>query len=172
MDGPGGLERIRAGLDALRDKLGDSYKATVLGMWACSELGEVYELFQQVDLARFGHMADLGSGDGRAVLVGSLFTRATGIEVDPELVSLSRGLAGELGLERADFIQADCRQMDLSPFDFLYIYPDKPLDWLEPLLAPGWPGRLLVYGPYFKPQGLVFERSLYAGTTTCGLWRR
>ena len=49
---------------------------------------------------------------------------------------------------------------------------NQGLDWLEQRLPVGWPGRLLVYGPYFWPQTLRHEKTLYAGEILCGLWRR
>lgn len=159
------LARAAAGLDG-------SYKATSLGMWACSDTGEVAKLFEQIGLEDYQHLADIGSGDGRVVLVASLFTRATGIEVDPELIDLGRQVARELNLSRAGFLKGDARQADLSPYDLLYIYPDKPLDWLEDLLPAGWRGRLLVYGPYFKPGRMKFLGSYYAGSTHCTLWEK
>jgi len=161
-------------LQALRrfqDSLEEPYKMTPAGMWACSVAEELVELLDQVDLAGCRHFADLGSGDGRAVLLAALHTRATGIEADPELVAAARGLAAELGLARAEFIQGDCRQIDLTAFDLLFIYPDKPLNWLEERLPAGWGGRLLVYGPHFRPENLTHECTMYAGRTLCTLWR-
>lgn len=149
-----------------------SYKMTPLGMWACSDAEEVHDLFRQIGLERYQHMADLGSGDGRAVLLAALFTQATGIEADPELVAASQAMARELGLERADFILGDCRQADLAPYDLLFLYPDKPLTWLEQRLPAAWPGHLLVYGPYFRPESMTHLRTIYAGKTICGLWAR
>jgi SAM-dependent methyltransferase len=159
------LKRFQAGLD-------EPYKMTPAGMWACSDAAEVWDLFELVDLTGYRHFCDLGSGDGRAVLLAALFTRATGIEADPGLVEVARGLGQELGLARADFICGDCRQADLAPYDLLFLYPDKPLDWLEARLPADWPGRLLIYGPYFQPTTLAHVRTLYAGKTMCGLWRR
>lgn len=172
MSKPIDLKAVRRALDQESGELGDTYKATPVGMWACSELEEVYDLFSQINLADYGHLVDLGSGDGRVVLAGSLFTRASGIEADPELVEVSRRAAESLGLSNATFIQGDCRHQDLSPYDVLYIYPDKPLDWLEQRLATDWPGMLVIYGPYFKPTTLKPRGSIYAGSTHCTLWSR
>ncbi len=172
MSPPPDLQRIGRVLQRAAGRLGDQYKVTGVGMWAGSVLEEVYDLFVQMDLAAYRHLADLGSGDGRVVLVGSLFTRATGIEADAELVQISRRAAGELGLERADFIQDDCRQAELDSYDLLFMYPDKPMTWLEERLPANWPGHLVIYGPYFKPETMSFIRSIYAGTTHCTLWSR
>jgi hypothetical protein len=88
------LPRIKAALARAARPLGESYKVTSVGLWACSLLEEILDLFEQLDLGRYRHLADLGSGDGRVVLVGSLFTRATGIEADAELVGVGRRAAG------------------------------------------------------------------------------
>lgn len=172
LDRRAGLERIQTALTRFQAGLEEPYKVTPAGMWACSEPAEVFDLFHQVELERYRHLVDLGSGDGRAVMLAALFTRATGIEADPELTRAAQEMAAGLGLDRADFICGDCREVDLSPYDLLFIYPDKPLDWLEARLPAHWEGRLLVYGPYFKPQTLTHLRTLYAGRTLCNLWSR
>lgn len=170
-DLPPDFAAIQAALKRLHAELGGSYKATPAGMWACSRSEELYDLLGQLDLSPYTHFVDLGSGDGRAVLLASLFLPATGIEADPGLVQASRDLARRLGLERTRFLCADCRQADLSPYDLLFIYPDKPLDWLIKMLPSPWKGHLLVYGPYFQPQGLRHLKTLYAGQTMCTLWK-
>ncbi|MBU1274605.1 MAG: hypothetical protein KJ720_04455 [Proteobacteria bacterium] len=169
---PKGLNEIQAALADYHASLEEPYKVTPAGMWACSRSEEVYDLLKQLDLNPYGHLADLGSGDGRVVFLASLFLPATGIEADPGLVQASRAMAQRLGLTRADFLCSDCRQEDLSPYDLLFIYPDKPLDWLVKLLPAQWRGSLLVYGPYFQPQGLTHLKTLYAGQTMCTLWQR
>jgi SAM-dependent methyltransferase len=165
-------EDVLAALKRFQASLDEPYKMTPAGMWACSDAQELADLFELVDLTGFRHFCDLGSGDGRAVLLAALYTRATGIEADLGLLEVARGLAVELDLTRADFICGDCRQADLTPYDLLFLYPDKPLDWLEARLPMDWPGRLLIYGPYFQPAAMTHLRTLYAGKTMCGLWRR
>lgn len=167
-----GLAEVSRALKEFHASLDEPYKVTPVGMWACSQAEEVYDLLVKLELDRWEHFADLGSGDGRVVLLASLFTRATGIEADPELCAASKKMAKKLGLDRAAFLCEDCRRTDLSPYDLLFIYPDKPLKWLEDRLPSDWPGRLLVYGPYFRPQTMQHEKTLYAGETLCGLWRR
>jgi|GEM_PF-1234791 len=169
---PADVAAVLGAVGRFQDSLAEPYKMTPAGMWACSVAEELAELFAALELGRFQHFADLGSGDGRAVLLAALYTQATGIEADPELVATARSLAAELGLGRAGFIQGDLRQMDLSPYDLLFIYPDKPLAWLEKLLPEQWRGALLVYGPHFRPEGLRHAKTLYAGRTLCSLWRR
>jgi len=167
-----GLAGILAALAEFHAGLDEPYKMTPAGMWACSKSEEVYELLGQLDLGIYRRFADLGSGDGRAVLIASLFLPATGIEADPGLVEASQDMAQGLGLERVEFLCADCRQVDLAPYDLLFVYPDKPLDWLVKMLPDNWRGHLLVYGPYFQPAGLTHLKTIYAGQTMCTLWER
>jgi hypothetical protein len=127
------------------------YRSTRSGMWAVTGIEELYGAFCHFALERYAHMADLGSGDGRAVLLGSLFTRATGYEIDGELYRTSLAIRDELNLTRAGFYHQDYLEADLSPYDLLYLYPDKPFSLLEQKLAATWRGRLLVRGHHFPP---------------------
>jgi protein-L-isoaspartate O-methyltransferase len=172
MNSAQGLAALKAALAQDDTDSRANYRITPAGLWTRSSLDEVFDLFGQIDLARYGSMVDLGSGDGRVACLASLFTRAFGIEADPWLVAKSRRLAGKLGLSQVDFQEADLRMADLSSYDLLYIFPDKPLDWLEAMPARAWQGRLLVYGPNFLPAKLNHLATLYAKATTCSLWCR
>jgi len=67
----------------------------------------------------------LGSGDGKVVLIASLFgVKATGIEFDKDLIDVSVKIRDELNLS-ADFIQGDFLKQDLSRYDIIFINPDK-----------------------------------------------
>lgn len=165
------LADLKAALAARRQSLGSDYKVTPAGLWTRSNLDEVLDLFLQIDLGQYQRIVDLGSGDGRVVCLASFFTRAVGIEADPWLVEQSRRLAQDLRLERAVFQQGDARETDLSPYDLLYIFPDKPLDWLERMPPNCWQGKLLVYGQGFQPKSLRHLSTLYAGSTLCAMWR-
>lgn len=60
---------------------------------------------------------DLGSGDGRIVILAAqeFGARAVGIEIDPRLVTLSRQLAREAGVEgKVTFIEGDLFAADIS----------------------------------------------------------
>jgi len=68
---------------------------------------------------------DLGSGDGKIVLIASLFTKsAAGIEFDEELVKKGIEIRDKLGL-KCDLICADYMEHDFSQYDILFINPDK-----------------------------------------------
>jgi hypothetical protein len=61
-------------------------------------------------------LIDLGSGDGRTVITAAKRgVRAQGIEYNPEMVSLSKRNAASEGVsDKAEFVQADLFEIDLS----------------------------------------------------------
>ena len=128
------------------------YRTTQSGMWATSQAEGVYRGFCHFNLDQYSHIADLGSGDGIVVAIASLFTRATGYEIDPWLHEQSVELRNSLNLSKATFILADFFRASLSVHDLLYLYPDKPFHHLEERLHSTWKGRLLVNGPHFAPR--------------------
>jgi predicted RNA methylase len=75
---------------------------------------------QMLRLARVGPadvVYDLGSGDGRIVIVAALEygARGVGVEIVPSLVETSRRVAGQAGLaDRATFIEGDLFKVDFS----------------------------------------------------------
>ena len=141
--------------DFYEDLQGDGllpYRSTKSGMWATSGIREVYHAFRHFHVHQYNHIADLGSGDGIVVLIGSLFTHATGYETDDWLYKKSITLRDSLNLANARFLQENFLQADLSVYDLLYIYPDKPFDDLTERLHATWRGHLLVYGPHFPPR--------------------
>ena len=128
------------------------YRSTESGMWATSEVNEVYRAFCHFQLNRYTHLADLGSGDGRVTLVGSLFTKVTGYETDEVLYQKSLEIRDQLDIYNVIFLQQDYLLADLAPYDILYLYPDKPFYALEDRLHSSWQGHLLVNGPHFPPR--------------------
>jgi hypothetical protein len=128
------------------------YRSTKSGMWATSIAEEVYRGFCHFQLDQYSHMADLGSGDGIVVAIASLFTQATGYEIDEWLYQKSIEFWHSLNLSKATFLRADFLRADLRGHDLLYLYPDKPFYELEERLLTTWRGRLLVNGPHFPPR--------------------
>ena len=81
---------------------------------------------------------DLGSGDGRIVVIAAqkFGARGVGIELDPKLVALSRELAvaSEVG-DRVKFVEADMFTTDLSPATIVTLYLSESINLdLEPKL--------------------------------------
>jgi len=68
---------------------------------------------------------DLGSGDGRIVMLAAqkYGARAVGVEIDPRLVAISRQIArdGEVA-DRATFIEGDLFAVDISPATVVTLY--------------------------------------------------
>jgi hypothetical protein len=127
------------------------YRSTKSGMWATSTAEEVYRGFCHFQLDQYSHMADLGSGDGIVVVIASLFTQATGYEIDEWLYQKSIEFWHSLNLSKAIFLREDFLQANLRGHDLLYLYTDKPFYELEEWLLTTWRGRLLVNGPHFPP---------------------
>jgi hypothetical protein len=137
-------------LERLEDR--PPYLSTKAGMWATSTAEEVYRSFCHFQLDQYRHMADLGSGDGIVVAIASLFTQATGYEIDEWLYQKAIEFWHSLDLSKATFLRADFLQANLSGYELLYLYPDKPFYDLEEQLLTTWRGRLLVNGPHFPPR--------------------
>jgi predicted RNA methylase len=81
---------------------------------------------------------DLGSGDGRIVIMAAqkYGARGVGIEIDPKLVELSRQLAREGGVEdKVTFVEADMFTADISAATVVMLYLSTTINAdLEPKL--------------------------------------
>jgi len=144
---------------AERDRGGEpACRVTPLGLWGHSTPGEVFTLFERLRLDEATSFADLGSGDGLVTCIAQLFCPATGIECDPGLVSKAGELASGLSLS-CRFILGDFFEQDLSAYDYLYAYPDKPLMELEKELAGRLGGKLIVYSCHFPLKQLKLLES-------------
>ena len=131
-------------------------KDTDIGYWGISPTRELFELFQKTKLDKHNKFIDLGSGDGRAVLVADLFTNATGIEYDKEL----HGFAVEFGKKlnsRAKFLNMDFMKHNLSAYDYIFIHPDNHISRSleEKLMSEMNPSsKLIVFGPHKHPESM------------------
>jgi SAM-dependent methyltransferase len=81
---------------------------------------------------------DLGSGDGRIVVIAAqkFGARGVGIELDPKLVALSRELAAESEVgDRVTFVDGDMFTTSISPATVVTLYLSESLNLdLEPKL--------------------------------------
>ena len=80
-------------------------KDTGEGFWDSALSEEVFELFKNIKLQNFSHFLDIGSGDGRVVLIAALFTKATGVEIDDELFRKSVEMQKLLNIKNVSFIK-------------------------------------------------------------------
>lgn len=81
---------------------------------------------------------DLGSGDGRIVIIAAqkYGARGVGIEIDPALVARARGNAQDAGVtDRVTFVEGDLFKADLSPATVVTLYLSASVNRdLEPKL--------------------------------------
>ncbi len=96
------------------------------------------EMLQLAGVTKQDVVYDLGSGDGRIVILAAqkYGARAVGIELDPHLIEVSRRVAveGEVA-DRATFIQGDLFTADISAATVVTLYLSSTMNrQLEPKL--------------------------------------
>lgn len=144
---------------------------TEKGIWGPANIGACFRLFKKIGLK--GGFIDLGSGDGRIVLVASLFGSATGIEFSPGLVKVGEEIRDKLGL-KASFITGDFLKYDLSKYDVIFINPDTGFEngLEDKLLKEMKPGACLyVYNEIFLPRFLKKGKTYHVGLAPIIVYR-
>jgi SAM-dependent methyltransferase len=106
------------------------------------------EMLKLADVQASDTLIDLGSGDGRIVIVAAkqFGARGLGVEIVPELVAQSRVNATKAGVaDRAEFRVQDLFATDLSPASVItmYLLPEVNLQ-LKPRLKKLRPGTRIV----------------------------
>lgn len=138
---------------------------TEKGIFGTSSMDSCYQLFEEIGLEDYKRFIDLGCGDGRIVLIASLFTKATGIEHDKKLVKKAIEIRDRLGLE-CELIAGDYMKQDLSKYDILFINPDKGFMWgLDNKLSKELKGEIYVFNEIFYPNILKKGRKYWYGGT-------
>ena len=158
---------LRQGKLPLRD--------TGIGFWGAAVSDEIIELFRRIEIHKYRSFIDLGSGDGKVVLMAALFCRkAVGIEADKELVDVSLDMRDKFLLHNADFHHKDFMQHDISDYDLVFINPDKPLhrNGVEKKLLKELNGTLVHYGHHFQPTQLARKQSFVLNDTPVGIYSR
>ena len=103
--------------------------STSKGFWNAAVTDEVYEAFKKVGLNKFSSFLDLGSGDGKVVMLASLFCKnAEGIEIDRFLHDKAVEMQNKIGLRNAKFHNKDFFEHSLSDYDVLFVSPDVPFE--------------------------------------------
>jgi protein-L-isoaspartate O-methyltransferase len=89
-----------------------------------SSLQEVLFVLEHARLGPDSSFVDLGAGLGKVVLLVALLTgaRAWGVELDTQLMASAQSAARSLGLERAQFLHGDIRDVPLPPADAYYLF--------------------------------------------------
>jgi SAM-dependent methyltransferase len=106
------------------------------------------EMLRLANVGPGDHVIDLGSGDGRIVILAAKRFGATGlgVEIDPRLVEESRRNAREAGVaDRVEFREQDLFQTDLGKATVItmYLLPEINLQ-LRPRLQALKPGTRIV----------------------------
>jgi len=129
------------------------------GFWGGVIADEVYEAFKRINLHKHKTFIDLGSGDGKVVLIAALFCkRAMGIEMDNELFKKAMEMQVKLHIPNAIFFNNDFYDHSIRDFDVVFTYPDAPMHrGLEKKLLNELTGKLVHYGHHFHPQNLKEE---------------
>ena len=121
----------------------------------------VKEMLELANVKKEDIVYDLGSGDGRIVIMASkdFGCRATGYEIDAELVDISRSKAEVAGVSQlSTFEQRDIYTADLSNADVVAVYLlPKQLDKLIPQLAKLKPGSRIVSHHFALPGAVPDE---------------
>jgi cyclopropane fatty-acyl-phospholipid synthase-like methyltransferase len=155
------------------EKLDDEHKqinkklvySTEKGIFGTSDLEVVYEFFKKIKPSPTDVFVDIGSGDGRVVLVANLFCRGVGVEFDKELVKNSKAHAKKLGLE-VEFLCEDYEEFDYSQANIIYSYADH---FFTPAfierLKKEFKGQLYVYQGVFLPDGVKKGPKIWAKDT-------
>lgn len=135
---------------------------TEKGIYGTTNLDNIFKFFREINLQNFRHFLDLGCGDCRVVLVAALFTKATGIEFDSELVGYGRKIKDSLGIS-CELIVGDYLGHDLSQYDIIFMNPDHEFRELDAKLRAELKGPLFVYNEIFAPNTLKKGRKFWAG---------
>lgn len=144
------------------------FRKTSLGFWGTSNIDDLFVFFSKVHLDDYRHFFDMGSGDGRMVFVASLFTKATGIEIDDDLFGQSEWIKAELLAQGAfeegscTFIKDDFMKHSFAPYDFLMAYYDKLFTLeLEHKIEKEFRGDFYLYNNIYTPHFLKKEKIVW-----------
>ncbi|HLC60222.1 MAG TPA: class I SAM-dependent methyltransferase [Candidatus Nanoarchaeia archaeon] len=148
--------------------------STEKGFWNASIADEVFESFKKVKLSKFRNFLDIGSGDGKIVLIASLFCKnAEGIEIDDVLHHKALEIQSKLKVNNAVFHNKDFFEHDFSKYDVLFTAPDSPFErGLENKLLKEMNGKLIHYGHHFHPANLKKEDNFMVNGTPVSLYSK
>ena len=147
---------------------------TSKGFWNASISDEVFDAFKKINLFKFKNFLDIGSGDGKVVMIASLFCRnAEGVEVDEFLHKKAEELKSKLSIKNAILHNKDFFDHDFSKYDALFLSPDVPLQrGLEKKLLKEMKGTLIHYGNHFHPNSLKKKSGFLVNGTQVGLYTK
>ena len=148
--------------------------STKLGFWNSSISDEVYEVFKRFEIQKYKNFLDIGSGDGKVVLIASLFCKsAEGVEIEGFLHDEAVKMQMKFGINNIKFHNKDFFQHDFSKYDILFSSPDAPFErGLEKKLLKEMGGKLIHYGHLFHPRLLKKEESFSINGTPISLYSK
>lgn len=148
--------------------------STAKGFWNAAIADEIYEAFKKINLSQFNNFLDVGSGDGKVVLIASLFCKsAEGVEIDNFLHNKAMQVQKKFGINNAIFHNKNFFEHDFSKYDILFLNPDAPLErGMENKLLKEMKGKLIHYGHHFHPRQLKKEESFLVNGTPVGLYSK
>lgn len=144
-------------------------KDTGAGYWGMAVADDIYDLFKRLEVEKCRSMIDIGSGDGKVVMIASLFTKATGIEMDEELHNKAVEIRDKLKI-KAGLVQGDYHDHNLGRYDLVFYHPDRANHRLELKLLQELKGRLILYGAHHHPTSLQHEMTFMAKTTPVSMF--
>ena len=148
--------------------------STENGFWNAAISDEIYWAFKKINLGKFKNFLDIGSGDGKVVLIASLFCRnAEGIEIDSFLHNKAVEMKNKFKISNAAFHNKDFFGHDFSKYDVLFLSPDAPLErGLENKFLKELNGKLIHYGHHFHPGFLKKESSFLVNGNLVSLYSK
>lgn len=130
-------------------------RSTEKGFWGSAVSDEVFEAFKKINLQKYKNFLDLGSGDGKVVLIAALFVKNSyGIEFDKQLYNKSIEIKEKTGIQNANFFLADFFDFSFSNYDVIFCNPDSHLDKIEKKMIREFNGIFVNYGNNFYPKQL------------------
>jgi len=155
-------------------------KDTGKGFWGVSITDEVYEAMRKIRIDRFRTFFDIGAGDGKVVILASLFgLDAKGMEIDEELVDHANRIKRNLGnienAGKAEIMHGDFEEHHMGAYDVLFINPDRPFHrGMEDKLLKEMKddALLMVYGFEYQPNQMKKINSFYINGTHIGIFMK
>ena len=149
-------------------------RSTEKGFWNAAISDEIYGAFRKIKLGKFRSFLDVGSGDGKVVLIASLFCKnAEGIEIDNFLHNKAVEMKNKFRINNAVFHNKDFFRHDFSKYDVLFLSPDAPLErGLENKFLKELNGKLIHYGHHFHPKFLKKENSFLVSGNLVSLYSK
>ena len=145
-------------------------KPTSIGYFAGARLDDIHDIFEKIHLEKYKKFIDLGSGDGRVVLMAAAYTNADGVELDDELFSTALRMQKKLGkyaaLKKAVFHKKNyMTDLHLGEYDVIFINPDNPMYELGKKLHREMKkdAIFIVYNAVYAPLNMKLKKTIGVG---------